>query len=98
METRRLTEPQVCKRYNRSAMAIWRWRRDPKLGFPQAIYINGRKYTDESELDAFDARQATTPTPEMLRKRREQLEDARARRASRKMTSSASRIAATEAK
>jgi predicted DNA-binding transcriptional regulator AlpA len=45
----------VCQRYgNKSDRTIARWERDPQLGFPKPIYINGRKYYDESELDAWD--------------------------------------------
>jgi predicted DNA-binding transcriptional regulator AlpA len=51
---RLLPEPQVLQRYGVSAMTTWRWDNDPNLGFPKPIYIRGRKYRDERELDAFD--------------------------------------------
>jgi predicted DNA-binding transcriptional regulator AlpA len=51
---RLIPDPQVCRRYNVTPMTIWRWDRDPRLGFPKPIYIRGRKYRDERELDAFD--------------------------------------------
>jgi predicted DNA-binding transcriptional regulator AlpA len=57
-EKRLLPDPIVCRRYGVSAMTIWRWEHDPQLDFPKAIRIRRRKYRDESELDAFDARQA----------------------------------------
>ena len=38
-------------------MTLWRWDRDPGLNFPKPIRIRGRKYRDESELNAFDAAQ-----------------------------------------
>lgn len=59
---RLLSESQVRQRYgNRSPATMWRWDRDPKLGFPKPIIINNRKYRDEAELDAFDeARRAAS--------------------------------------
>ena len=57
-EKRLLPAPVVCRRYGVSAMTIWRWEHDPQLDFPKAIRIRRRKYRDERELDAFDARQA----------------------------------------
>lgn len=32
-------------------MCLWRWRRDPKLGFPQPTRINGISYTDRNAVD-----------------------------------------------
>jgi hypothetical protein len=52
---RLIPDPQVLKRYGVTAMTLWRWDRDPSLGFPKPLYIRGRKYRDERELDAFDA-------------------------------------------
>jgi hypothetical protein len=38
-----LTSAQTSARYGgRSKMALWRWVRDPKLGFPQPLKINDR--------------------------------------------------------
>ena len=54
-EKRLLPDHKVCDRYSISAMTLWRWDRDPTLNFPKAKRIRGRKYRDESELDAFDA-------------------------------------------
>lgn len=51
-----LNAKQVRIRYgNISDMTIWRWCRDPEMGFPQPIRINRIKFWDEAELDAFDA-------------------------------------------
>jgi hypothetical protein len=41
-----------------SEMTLWRWDHNSQLEFPKAIWINGRKYRDERELDAFDAARA----------------------------------------
>jgi predicted DNA-binding transcriptional regulator AlpA len=40
-------------------MTIFRWLADPKLGFPQPIRINGRRYWRLADLQAFEARQAS---------------------------------------
>lgn len=46
-------------RYGVSDMTIFRWLADPKLGFPQPIRINGRRYWRLADLQAFEARQAS---------------------------------------
>ncbi|WP_419828926.1 helix-turn-helix transcriptional regulator [Methylobacterium sp.] len=54
-----LPAAQVMARYQVSDMTIFRWLADPKLGFPQPIRINGRRYWRLAELQAFEARQAS---------------------------------------
>jgi len=34
-------------------MTLWRWLRDPELGFPRPLVINGRRYWRESEIKAW---------------------------------------------
>ncbi|OXE42989.1 transcriptional regulator [Methylobacterium radiotolerans] len=46
-------------RYGVSDMTIFRWLADPRLGFPQPIRINGRRYWRLADLQAFEARQAS---------------------------------------
>jgi hypothetical protein len=41
-----------------SEMTLWRWERDDKLGFPNALEINGRKYYDLSQIERFERTQA----------------------------------------
>jgi predicted DNA-binding transcriptional regulator AlpA len=53
-EKRLLPDHKVLDRYSISPMTLWRWDRDPGLNFPKPIRIRGRKYRDESELNAFD--------------------------------------------
>ena len=53
-DKRLLPDHKVCGRYSISPMTLWRWDRDPDLNFPKPIRIRGRKYRDESELNAFD--------------------------------------------
>lgn len=59
-EKKYLTEKQLRARYgNVSPMTIWRWERDEQLEFPKPIYINGRKYRDLEQLEAFERKRAS---------------------------------------
>ena len=40
-----------------SSQTLWRYGRDPALGFPKPIYICGVRYWVEGEIDAFIKRQ-----------------------------------------
>ena len=42
-----------------SEMTLWRWEHDEKLAFPKALTINGRKYYDLAEIEAWERRRAT---------------------------------------
>jgi len=44
----------VCERYSVTDRTVSRWERDPDLKFPQPTVINGRKYYDLNELEAWD--------------------------------------------
>ena len=58
-QKRWLPRPDVARgRYNRHPKTLERWEDDPKMGFPKSREIRGRYYYDESELDAYDAREA----------------------------------------
>jgi hypothetical protein len=46
-------DPKVAKEFGISAMGIWRWERDPDLGFPPAIVIRKRKFRSRRQLEAF---------------------------------------------
>jgi predicted DNA-binding transcriptional regulator AlpA len=48
----------VQKRYQKSHVIIWRWVRDPALGFPQPIQINGRNLCRLADLVAWETAQA----------------------------------------
>ena len=52
-----LTGPQVQARYNRSHVTVWRWVRDPALGFPQPIQINRLNYWRLVDLEAWETAQ-----------------------------------------
>ena len=53
-----LTGPQVQARYQKSHVTIWRWVRDPALGFPPPIQINRLNYWRLADLEAWEAAQA----------------------------------------
>jgi hypothetical protein len=42
------------ERYGVCLSTLYRWDRNPRLNFPKPYRINGRKYRDDDELDAFD--------------------------------------------
>jgi hypothetical protein len=50
---------KVRGRYNVSNQTLWRWENNEKLGFPQPIRINARRYWRLAELQAFEIRQAS---------------------------------------
>jgi predicted DNA-binding transcriptional regulator AlpA len=54
-DDRLIPDPQMRKRYGVSEMTVWRWDRQPDLGFPPPIRINGRKYRRFSKLLAWEA-------------------------------------------
>ena len=56
-----LPDPLVCRRYNVTAMTLWRWDRDTSLGFPQPHRIRKRKYRDEAELERWERERASKP-------------------------------------
>ena len=53
---------QVRARYGVSDMSLWRWLRDPKLGFPAPIKIHNRRYWKLSDLQAWEATRSTIRT------------------------------------
>jgi hypothetical protein len=61
MTARLMPDAKVRKRYGVTAMTGWRWDRDPDLGFPKPMWIQGRKYRSVDELDEFDARMRRNP-------------------------------------
>jgi hypothetical protein len=49
-----LADPEVQRRYGVSAMTLWRWDHNPKLGFPKPLVINRRKYRRVSDLERWE--------------------------------------------
>ena len=58
-----LPDPLVRKRYNISAMTLWRWDNDPALGFPKPHWIRHRKYRDEAALERWERERASATLP-----------------------------------
>ena len=46
----KLPDSKVAKRYGVCVRTLVRWDKQPELDFPQAIYINGRRYRDSDAL------------------------------------------------
>jgi hypothetical protein len=51
-----LPDSAVARRYDVHLRSLARWDRNPTLGFPAPIQINGRKYRRRSELEEFERR------------------------------------------
>lgn len=49
-----LSAKSTWTRYNTTSMSLWRWLKDPALGFPRPIFIGRFRYFKLSELEAFD--------------------------------------------
>lgn len=45
-----LTGSQVARRFGISPMSLWRWIRDPRLGFPAPTRIRQRNYWRAAEI------------------------------------------------
>ena len=60
MQDQNLMPAPAARRYlgNISDMCLWRWERNPEMGFPQPIRINKRKYFRKADLDAFIERRS----------------------------------------
>jgi hypothetical protein len=56
--TRKLPDSKVAARYGVVTRTLRRWDDNPDLKFPRPLIVNGRKYRDENELDAWDRDQA----------------------------------------
>lgn len=48
-----IPDPHVAKRVGRSLRTLARWDRDPTLGFPTPVRINGLKYRDAAAFEAW---------------------------------------------
>jgi hypothetical protein len=46
-------DPDVCREFNVTPMTLWRWDRDPKLGFPPPLQIRRRNFRSRRQLDQF---------------------------------------------
>jgi hypothetical protein len=48
-------DPVVCAEFGVTAMTLWRWTRDPVLGFPPVVNIRGRNFRSRKQLEDFKA-------------------------------------------
>ena len=53
-----LTARALQNRYGISAMTVWRWEHDERLGFPAPTIIRGRRYWRASDLEAWECNAA----------------------------------------
>ncbi|MBX5148464.1 helix-turn-helix transcriptional regulator [Rhizobium lentis] len=53
-----LTGKQVANRYQITAISLYRWERDERLGFPQPMVINRRKLFKVDDLVAWERERA----------------------------------------
>ena len=61
---RNLTQTQVGKRYgDRNPRTILRWTQDPKLDFPQPMYVGRTPFWDEDVLEQWDRDRARPGRP-----------------------------------
>jgi hypothetical protein len=57
---RYLSRRRQAERYDVAVRTIERWERDPELGYPPGVLINGRWYRDESLLETWERKRAGT--------------------------------------
>jgi predicted DNA-binding transcriptional regulator AlpA len=55
-----LSGAQVRLRYSCTDMTIWRWVKNPDMGFPQPLKIGGRNRFALDELEAFERKLKTS--------------------------------------
>ena len=53
-----LPGPAVQERFGVTSMSIYRWRKNPNLGFPAPLSINGRNYWRAADLAAWQTKLA----------------------------------------
>lgn len=56
--SKRLPSTIVCERYGFTRRTLDRWMRDPKLGFPSPLTINGRHYFELEALQEWERQRA----------------------------------------
>ncbi|MCO6422240.1 hypothetical protein FB008_102210 [Sinorhizobium medicae] len=58
MQKQYLTSAQVMSRYSISEMTLFRWQKSEKLGFPQPMVVNRRKFFKVDDLTAWERERA----------------------------------------
>jgi hypothetical protein len=61
---RKLRKRATADRYGVTTKTVDRWAADPKLGFPQPIYIGATPLWDEDQLIAFERSRARPGRPQ----------------------------------
>ena len=54
----------VWERYGVTSMTLWRWTRDPEMGFPRPFYLGRYRYFRIAELEAWEASRQRVVEPE----------------------------------
>ena len=49
-------DPLVAQEFNITLMTLWRWTKDPELGFPPPVKIRKRNFRSRKKLDTFKQR------------------------------------------
>ena len=62
-------DPQVWREFHITSMTLWRWTKDPTLGFPPVIRIRNRCYRRRSDIEAFKERMLRQAIAERSRER-----------------------------
>ena len=68
----------VQREFNVTAMCLWRWTRDPSLGFPPVIKIRKQNYRSREALEAFKQRMLSLAITERNKSRKSERVRARA--------------------
>jgi len=67
---RLVPDPEVAREFSVSLMSLWRWDRDPHMGFPARIVIGRRNYRSRRKLEQFKRRLAQEALARRVREAR----------------------------
>ena len=48
-----VTDSKICEEFHITKMTLWRWDRNPAIGFPPPVYINARKFRSRRQIEQF---------------------------------------------
>jgi hypothetical protein len=54
------TNKELAHYIGKTEMTVWRWKNNPKLGFPKGVNVNGRELNDFDAVDHYLARRAAS--------------------------------------
>jgi hypothetical protein len=52
---RYLSRTALAKRWGKSKRTVARWGRDPRMGLPEEVWLNGMPHREEGEVEAWEA-------------------------------------------